>query len=493
VSKKGFWPLILAYDGQRMKKLLSLAILSVFAIPHLSSAAPLVVYGRDDRIEVSQSSPLWQSKAKSVAVMVQKSDFIGSSLPPRTFKEANTSRDEETGFEISLCKGTKFGDQPNPATCTGFLIAPDLLVTAGHCMSEPDACETNQWVFDFQTDKNGKVSLDIPSERIFSCKKIIRNMANNDNGLDFTLVQLDRVAKGRPILEVNIADHVGVGDDLVLIGSPVGLPLKVAPGAKVRNDDEVTFFTATLDSFMGNSGSPVFNERTGLVEGILVQGEEDFVANMQNMCVEVNVCKEDECRGEDVSRMSSIPEIALRSTMESIARSGHLELLEQIEQMNIDFFVDIYGADRVSPLMIALENQRLDVVKLLLKMKADPNLQDMSGRRPFDIITKEFKTKDSFEEVADLLLKFGGDLEYRDSNSETLLFKAVRNNNLAAVEVLINKNLNIWAKNKDGKTAKDIAKSLKFKPIRKALYRAMYGKGLKGLINSIFKKNPSNG
>ena len=36
------------------------------------------------------------------------------------------------------------------------------------------------------------------------------------------------------------------------------------------------YFTANLDTYRGNSGSPVFNAITHKVEGVLVRGEQDF-------------------------------------------------------------------------------------------------------------------------------------------------------------------------------------------------------------------------
>jgi V8-like Glu-specific endopeptidase len=36
------------------------------------------------------------------------------------------------------------------------------------------------------------------------------------------------------------------------------------------------YFVTNLDTFEGNSGSPVIDAQTGLVEGILYEGKEDF-------------------------------------------------------------------------------------------------------------------------------------------------------------------------------------------------------------------------
>jgi S1-C subfamily serine protease len=90
-----------------------------------------------------------------------------------------------------------------------------------------------------------------------------------------------------------------VGTKLFVIGHPTGLPQKIADGASVKIANAVSyidpigsiirkanFFTANLDTYAGNSGSPVFNKRTGKVEGILVQGAEDFRRNPDQFCNE---------------------------------------------------------------------------------------------------------------------------------------------------------------------------------------------------------------
>ncbi|MFY7994158.1 MAG: trypsin-like peptidase domain-containing protein [Bacteriovoracaceae bacterium] len=477
-----------------MKSLNPLAIAVFVFLSTQVSAGPLVIYGEDDRIEVSQGDAFWKNKARSVAVQVKASDLglskiLGSrQLPSRTLRQKNTLKDSSSGVEMGLCEGTRFADQANPGDCSGFLVAPDILLTAGHCVHTESDCQDKKWVFDFVADIEGKVNLDISEDRIYSCKRIIRSMAANEYGLDFSMIQLDRVAHGRESLEVNIADKIGKKDRLAMIGAPLGLPLKIATDGAVRDDDSVTQFYTTLDSFLGNSGSPVFNQRTGKVEGILVSGEEDFKINNQQMCIEVNVCQEDDCLGEGVSRISSIPEIALRETMQTIAREGKLEELKQIKKMNIDFFVDTYGADGVSPLMTAIENKQIETAAELLKMGASANHQSLSGVRPVELLIASYHNKAQFEEMINILIRSGADIGYKSRNSESLLFAAVKANNQAALEVLLSKGLEAKAKNAQGKTAKDIAKQLKHKTLRKILFRAMHGKGLRGLVSSIFNK-----
>ena len=95
---------------------------------------------------------------------------------------------------------------------------------------------------------------------------------------DYAVIKLDRVPENRTPLEIRIKGSIKKGTELVVIGHPSGLPLKIADGARVTTK-RWNFFYSNLDTYAGNSGSAVFNRKTGVVEGILIQGATDYVAN----------------------------------------------------------------------------------------------------------------------------------------------------------------------------------------------------------------------
>jgi len=64
------------------------------------------------------------------------------------------------------------------------------------------------------------------------------------------------------------------------------------------NSPNLDWFVANTDTFVGNSGSGVFDANTKELVGILVRGAQDYVAD--GSCNRVNVCPNDGCRGEDV-------------------------------------------------------------------------------------------------------------------------------------------------------------------------------------------------
>ena len=97
-----------------------------------------------------------------------------------------------------------------------------------------------------------------------------------------------------------------MGEKLYLGGYPSGLPLKMAGGARVRNNRGENYFLANLDSFEGNSGGPVFNSKGDFVEGILVGGEEDYVWSDRRECFKPKRCFNLGCNGEEVTRITSV-------------------------------------------------------------------------------------------------------------------------------------------------------------------------------------------
>ena len=268
---------------QEMRKqfLLGLAVLFSGTVVATEIQDTKVIYGDDDRYEVaSYPSARIRDLANSVAGMVRGSKLKSSG-------ENFTFRERLAGRALNFCSGERFAEQSTLPTCTGFLVGPDTLVTAGHCITSNFDCSNNKWVFGYV-----KGTEEIKKKNVFGCKRIIaRNQKSTLFTLkDFAVIQLDRKVEGRTPLKFRKKGRVKIGTNLVVIGHPSGLPLKIADGAKVKRmntKDALTFpakllkkryyFTANLDTYGGNSGSPVFNLKTGVVEGILVQGARDYV------------------------------------------------------------------------------------------------------------------------------------------------------------------------------------------------------------------------
>jgi V8-like Glu-specific endopeptidase len=408
-----------------MKKALSFLLLSS-SVMH-AHARPLVVYGEDGRKEVFEVSPQYQLLARSTPSMIPQNNILISieagkiNLRQSSFQEWLSSRMGGSNGSAGLCSGERFTEQPNPAVCSGFLIAPDLVVTAGHCAQVPDMCENYKWVFDFKVDPvNGTAGVEVLPENIYSCKKIITKSLDSGISSDFGIVQLDRKVLDRSPLDVRLNGKIEDEAEVLVIGNPSGLPLKVTEGGKVRKNEHSMYFVTNLDTFQGNSGSAVINLKTNVVEGILVRGETDFVSDEQNNCIKTNFCNEDGCRGEDVSRIGSIPEIALKEVLDQAAESGNIATLKQILSYNT--WVDFYGKDGQSPLIKATLAGKNDSIITLLAHGADVNLSDRNGDTALHHLARNLSLET--QDMLETLLTAKADLEARNLEGKTPLMLA---------------------------------------------------------------------
>lgn len=273
-----------------MKKLV-FAMLACYSLTALANNK--AIYGVDSRTDVNDSkNPMHLELASSVAALIPRYvtmiDSVDESVSFMDLTLADTSR---------VCSSERFAHQHAVSTCTGFLVAPDKLITAGHCIQNESDCEDAQWVFDYKlgTEQDAFVE-SLPQDSVYTCKRVVKSSLGIFIKKDWALIELDRKVVGRKPLELN-TKKPSKNDKIFTIGTPSGLPLKVATGS-VRSVKIGNFFRTNLDTYAGNSGSPVFNASNEVI-GILVRGDNDYESQL--FCNSSVVYPENGGRGEDVS------------------------------------------------------------------------------------------------------------------------------------------------------------------------------------------------
>lgn len=262
-----------------------LAVALVAALPAGPAHARFGVYGQDDRQDLREVRDATLLRlARSVAAFFPASHV-------RIEGDSASLWTSPYGRNTNLDPSTRFYGQPQGAACTGALVAPDVVATAQHCVPADDVCPQIRLVFGFAIDRPGRDPTRVPAGDVYSCRRIVAQdfdaraykprdtdgteRLTRGGGTDWALVQLDRSVQGRSPLGVNKSGQLDANASLVLIGYPLGLPEKIAAGGRVRPGDYRDFFVSDVDSFQGNSGSPIINARTRLVEGLVARGDSD--------------------------------------------------------------------------------------------------------------------------------------------------------------------------------------------------------------------------
>jgi V8-like Glu-specific endopeptidase len=242
-----------------------------------------VIYGEDDRVDVYEASPFQQTVAQSIFMMTNVAlidytdpsdiDFIAPTL----------------GEYYDLCPDERFYSQITAAFCSGTLIAPDLFLTAGHCIEDQSDCDSTSFVFNYSMADASNLRT-ITIDDVYGCQSIVAHEYTSVS--DYTIVQVDRPVMGvepSPFFRGPLFEYSPAAGELLAIGHPGGLPTKIA-GNGWPHESHDDYFELNSDTFGGNSGSAVFSGLTGECVGILVRGETDWDYDAGGGCYVSNEC-----------------------------------------------------------------------------------------------------------------------------------------------------------------------------------------------------------
>ena len=256
------------------------------------------IYDLDDRQNIDDSiERSMQRLSRGVALIVSK-DLVSKNI--FTSKIMALPLEEQ----LRVCSDEKYSGELSINACTGFLVAPDLMVSAGHCFKTEDDCQNKAIVFDVTNISQNEKHYSVKNSNVFECREIISS--REEESYDYALIRLNKKTN-RPILPLRLKGSLSEKDEVFMIGHPLGQPMKISQKVKPFALDNDLQFKAPLDSFSGNSGSPVINKRTLRVEGILVNGAQDFLLDDTKQCYRFSVHKSgDTMKGEGISRINQV-------------------------------------------------------------------------------------------------------------------------------------------------------------------------------------------
>jgi Trypsin-like peptidase domain len=254
--------------------------------PQLSGIGQQIIYGSDDRLDVYEhpNSVLRQIAASAVVGLVPRAGLS------KEGDLAIVDRSLEDSFNV--CSDERFVSQPTAAECSGTLIDDDLVLTAGHCISNNEECWNNVFMFDYFLRAESTLE-PLSWGDIYGCRRIVKRVVSPDASvvprIDYAIVQLDRRAIGRTPVDLRTTP-LAIGEPLATISCASGLPLKIDSGARVlaTRNDVSDYFLLDSDTFQSSSGAGVF-DANGALAGVLVRGGEDYIHRADAMCQVPNI------------------------------------------------------------------------------------------------------------------------------------------------------------------------------------------------------------
>ena len=264
------------------------------------------IYGSDNRRSFTELDLL------DDALVIRQSQSVLAQIPNWRISKVGTDTISIDTWSldvgVNLCPEEKFSNQPIVSSCTAFLVAPDLIMTAGHCVEDEIDCKKQTWVVDYDTPKDfiaPHASVTFSKSQTYTCAELVKWSKNTK--ADYALIRLNRKVLGREPLKLRRKGKTLDEEMLTIIGHPLGIPKVIVDKIFIRNNSLDEFIVTNADAFTGNSGSPVLGASSGLVEGILIKGDKDFLPDYRRGCQNYARCGDSMCKGETIQRSTELP------------------------------------------------------------------------------------------------------------------------------------------------------------------------------------------
>lgn len=192
------------------------------------------------------------------------------------------------GTANSLCPGEPFWCQPSVVErrgeyvgafgYSGYLLSPRHILTCWHGW-EHFSHDGQVAIFGYEARSPCDNPTVLPEHCVYPLKLYpwAAHPARGQDGPgagDWVVLELERAVNHMPVRNTPVIAAAEPGRPVYTLGFPCGLPLKLADGATILSANSAEL-RCDLDTFTGNSGSPVFDAITHALLGIVVQGQKD--------------------------------------------------------------------------------------------------------------------------------------------------------------------------------------------------------------------------
>jgi hypothetical protein len=293
-----------------------------------------VVFGADERRDYGAMSS--GEKWRSLPVAIHVDALPGTPALTCSAGSCTLGTIAFTGTAellLPLCDGVKYGGQlwATHGHCSAWLVAPDMVATAGHCFDTEHTCANARYIFGFTAAANGGSEVTtFPESEVYSCASIVALSLTGGSPTDddYALVRLDRVVAGRTPIIVRYSGQATANLQVNMYGHPLALPKKIVRNAWLQDTSFSHRFYANGDIFKGNSGGPVLDLVTGVGEGIVVTQPAPFFEAVQGPmgpCAVYRTCANTGCNASAIydrftgaMRVTKVPGIPLHAALQSV-------------------------------------------------------------------------------------------------------------------------------------------------------------------------------
>lgn len=188
-----------------------------------------------------------------------------------------------------ICADEPFADERVVGFCSGVLVSPDTLLTAGHCLAIGPGCAGTRFVFGY--NREGGSLPDLSDGDLYACADVVALSGESLDSLlvseepEYALIRLDRVVEGVEPVELAGAEPPQPGERAVLIGHGDGTPATADPNGVWLGPTEAQpgLWRIQIDAFSGSSGGGLY-DADGKLRGLLVGGELDYDRAQDEAC-----------------------------------------------------------------------------------------------------------------------------------------------------------------------------------------------------------------
>ncbi len=168
--------------------------------------------------------------------------------------------------------------------CSGILIGPKKLLIPGNCITE-HYCSNGlfYFMFNYHNEDSGVLDNMRHKDNFYKCEKVVKRIYDPNTAISYAVLELNKEVKGIKPVKLASQNLIDPKDELIAIGHPSGLPLKIADDAFTTDQNE-THFLVSSDIGGSSKGTGIFNARTHELVGMLIYGTKNYEYSAEDNC-----------------------------------------------------------------------------------------------------------------------------------------------------------------------------------------------------------------